>query len=327
MESGTSKITPIFIFSLPRSGSTLLQKIITSSNGVSTSSEPWILLPLMYAQKEEGLLSEYSHRKALLALNDIKAKLRDNSYMYEDALKDFILSIYEGLSHSNSKYFLDKTPRYYLIIDEIIKLFPSAKFIFLFRNPLSQFASKMNTHKGRFKTLHSDIVDFSKGSNFLARGYRNYSKISIKLSYDELVNDSTNTIKKIEQYLDIKINESVLDNLTEIKIKGVMGDPDLMSNKSEKISSSSVDKWKAVFNSPLRRQIALWYLGTIDEEYYEALEISRNQLKNELKKIKVKYFIYKIDYFDLIYFYINARFKPYLFLSKRRSWAKYIRLN
>ena len=77
MESGISKITPIFIFSLPRSGSTLLQKIIASSNEVSTSSEPWILLPLLYSQKEEGTLSEYSHKNAVLALNDIISSFSD----------------------------------------------------------------------------------------------------------------------------------------------------------------------------------------------------------------------------------------------------------
>ena len=327
MESGTSKIAPIFIFSLPRSGSTLLQKIIASSNEVSTSSEPWILLPLLYSQKEEGTLSEYSHKKAVLALNDVKQRLLDNSKNFDDILVNFILSVYEGLSNPNSKYFLDKTPRYYLIIEEISNIFPNAKFIFLFRNPLAQFASKMNTHKGRFKTLYSAIVDIGKGPNLLVSGYKQLQEGSIKINYSELVNDSKLVIRRIENYLNIKIDESVLNNLSEIDIKGVMGDPTLMANKASKISLTSIDKWKTVFNSPLRRKIATWYLETIDEEYYRALGISKAHIKRELKKVKIEYFKYPKDYFDLVYFFINAKFKPYLFFSKRREWVKNIRLD
>ena len=327
MESGTSKITPIFIFSLPRSGSTLLQKIIASSNEVSTSSEPWILLPLLYSQKEEGTLSEYSHKKAVLALNDVKKRLLDNSKNFDDVLVNFILSVYEGLSNPNSKYFLDKTPRYYLIIEEISNIFPNAKFIFLFRNPLAQFASKMNTHKGRFKTLHSDIVDIGKGPNLLVSGYKQLQEGSIKINYSELVNDSKLVIRRIENYLNIKIDESVLNNLSKVDIKGIMGDPTLMANKASKISSISIDKWKTVFNSPLRRKIATRYLETIDEEYYRALGISKAHIKGELKKVKIEYFKYPKDYFDLVYCYISMRFKPSLIFSKKFNWTKYVRLS
>ena len=138
-ESGTNNLNPIFIFSLPRSGSTLLQKIITSSNLVSSTSEPWLLLPLIYQEKKEGLISIYSHKKSNIALAEIKNKVSN----YDKLLADFVISIYSELSDDKSIYFLDKTPRYYLIIDDIVRIFPKAKFIFLFRNPLSQLTSKL----------------------------------------------------------------------------------------------------------------------------------------------------------------------------------------
>ena len=51
---------PIFVFSLPRSGSTLLQRVLMSHNDISSVAEPWILLPQIYSLKKEGTLSEYS---------------------------------------------------------------------------------------------------------------------------------------------------------------------------------------------------------------------------------------------------------------------------
>jgi hypothetical protein len=327
MESGTNKITPIFIFSLPRSGSTLLQKIIASSEMVSTSAEPWILLPLLYSQKEEGTVSEYSHKKAVLALNDVKQRLLDNSKKFDDILVEFILSIYEGLSNPNSKYFLDKTPRYYLIIEEISNIFPNAKFIFLFRNPLSQLNSKLDTHNGRFKTLYGDSVDILYGPNLLEAGYGKLQKKSIKIVYSELINNTQTTIEKLNDYLDIQIDTSIVSNLSKVQLEGSMGDPKLMSNASNKISNDSLNKWKGTFNTPVRRLVAIKYIKGINNNYFKLLDVSRGEIIRELKTIKIKYKFSVKDCYDLIYCYINMRFKPSLIFSKKFKWIKYNRLS
>lgn len=54
-------ITPLFLFSLPRSGSTLAQRMLAAHPAVATVTEPWILLPFLYARKEEGVYAEYRH--------------------------------------------------------------------------------------------------------------------------------------------------------------------------------------------------------------------------------------------------------------------------
>ena len=64
------KTNPIFLFSLPRSGSTLLQRLLGGHPDIMTVSEPWLLLPLCYALKAEGLLSEYNNGWATKAIND-----------------------------------------------------------------------------------------------------------------------------------------------------------------------------------------------------------------------------------------------------------------
>ena len=49
--------SPIFIFSLPRAGSTLLQRVLMGHPEIASIAEPWLLLPLMYVQKEHGVLA------------------------------------------------------------------------------------------------------------------------------------------------------------------------------------------------------------------------------------------------------------------------------
>ena len=67
-----NKATPIFIISLPRSGSTLLQRILTSHESVASASEPWLLLPLieMIGSKNIESCANYSKLTSQLAAVD-----------------------------------------------------------------------------------------------------------------------------------------------------------------------------------------------------------------------------------------------------------------
>jgi len=58
MNDVTRLITPIFIFSLPRSGSTLMERILATHPAVGTASEPWILLPFLYTRIRDGVYAE-----------------------------------------------------------------------------------------------------------------------------------------------------------------------------------------------------------------------------------------------------------------------------
>ena len=146
---------PLFIFSLPRSGSTLLQYILAAHSKISTVSEPWILLPFVYALKEEGSYSEFVHKAMVRAFSDFCEELPNGRKDYFDELSVFALRLYSKACQCESEYFLDKTPRYHLIVEEIIKMFPNGKFIFLWRNPLSIVASMMKSWAGGKWKLYS----------------------------------------------------------------------------------------------------------------------------------------------------------------------------
>ena len=55
------KINPIFLLSLPRSGSTLVQRILMSHSKISGISEPHLVLPFVYTMRKKGVVSQYSH--------------------------------------------------------------------------------------------------------------------------------------------------------------------------------------------------------------------------------------------------------------------------
>ena len=67
----SENISPIFLYSLPRSGSTLLQRMLADNPVIATASEPWFLLPIVYSTKSSGVYAEYSHFCVPIALEDL----------------------------------------------------------------------------------------------------------------------------------------------------------------------------------------------------------------------------------------------------------------
>ena len=56
-------VKPIFLICSPRTGSTLLQRILASHSKISSEGETHLLLPLLYAIRKEGVYSEYNHQQ------------------------------------------------------------------------------------------------------------------------------------------------------------------------------------------------------------------------------------------------------------------------
>ena len=103
-------IDPVFIFSMPRAGSTLAQRILASNELVSTSAEPWLMLPQLYALREAGAFAEYKHKFSTRAIHDFIELLPRKKDDYDDCLRQFMLELYGKAAKPGAKYFLDKTP-------------------------------------------------------------------------------------------------------------------------------------------------------------------------------------------------------------------------
>jgi Sulfotransferase family len=146
-------INPIFIFSISRSGSTLVRRVIAAHNGVATVSEPWIPLPYLCALRSRGVRAEYEHGLMLTAIEDFCRELPAEEEDYRAELRSFVLRLYEKAADGEARSFLDKSPPYCLIAEEIMRLFPSGKFVFLWRNPLSIVASIIETGEPWHPTL------------------------------------------------------------------------------------------------------------------------------------------------------------------------------
>lgn len=223
-------MTPIFLISLPRSGSTLLQRILSTSNNIATTSEPWINLGVaqLFEQYSENIaaLSNYSFSNLRLAVNDFACEQGRITEATRSAINIFISSLYDARAQRpDIRFFLDKTPRYYFIIDFLAEIFPNAKFIFLTRNLDAVAASIFNTwYNGRYMLYHH-YSDLAVGPELIKTAWDKYAHRSLLIKYEDLLLEPDLTLQSIETYLELDKNELRIEQALGISIHGTMGDP------------------------------------------------------------------------------------------------------
>lgn len=307
-------VTPIFIFSLPRSGSTLLQRILGAHPEVGTASEPWILLPLCYTQAAKGVYAEYNHRGYVRAVNDFWDVLPNGKADYDEALRSFVSTLYRRASSGDETYFLDKTPRYHLIASEIMELFPGGKFIFLWRNPLSVVASLLTMDESAKWNLPHYKIDLYKGLECLVQA-QEASTSAYRVQYADLITDPASTVKELCSYLEIQYREDLLSNFGDVQLSGSLGDR-TGTKKYTSISEGPINKWEGVLNTPVRKIWMKRYLAWIGAEKLEVMGYDYENTIYMLNRIPVRFKYTLSDSLGVIKGGIRVWLEPYIVKSK-----------
>lgn len=311
----------VFIFSLPRSGSTLLQRVLMNHEEIAATAEPWILLPLIYSTKKTGVLTEYSHLTSQQAIEGFISTLPDKEKDYKKIIGDAVINLYEKQCRQGEKYFLDKTPRYYFVINEISKLFPDAKFIFLFRNVMHVYASAIKTWESEsLKKVYRYDSDLRLGPLLLAEGYEKFKDKSYCLQYEEFVVSPEKKLQEICEYLGIVYSKSLL-NISESNGNDLsFGDPTGVKEYNE-IDKAPLNKWSSVFNTAFRKKMLIKYIKTLDNKIFTIGGYSREKMLEDVALIKIK----KLGVLDLVYWFyakLVLKFSLQIVFAKGALWIK-----
>lgn len=308
-------ITPIFLFSLPRSGSTLLQRILVGNKIISSVSEPWLLLPYFYTLKKSGIYSEYANRHLVTAIQDLCDEMPEGIKDYRSEIRKFTLNVYQKIAGEDKTYFLDKTPRYYLIIDEIIETFPNAKFVFLWRNPLSIVSSIIDTWGNGKWMLYRSKIDIYKGIDNMVNAFKKYEEKVYSVNYEKLVTKDHEELKGLFDYLDITFNQDALEKFDNVNLKGQLGDKNGIKNYKS-IENTPIDKWKNQMSHYIRKIWCRKYLRWIGKDRLEIMGYSYETLNQELNETKTKYTRIISDLLRIMFGYIYCFGEPFIIRDK-----------
>jgi hypothetical protein len=272
-------IQPIFLFSVSRSGSTLVQRIIGAHAGVATASEPWLLLPHAYTLRPRGVDAEYVHPLLVTAIEDFCAGLPRGRDDYLDELRGFVMRLYEKASGDGATHFLDKTPPYCLVAEEIMRLFPEGKFVFLWRNPLSVVASMIEVWGPWHPTFMSS--DLFIGMPRLIAAYEANRDRVHAVRFEDLSGGDESRWTELMAYLDIEFDPDALAGFAKIKLSGRMGDPTGRKQYSA-LSTEPQRKWKGTLVNPLRREWCRRYLRFLGAERLGTMGYDLDRIVGEL---------------------------------------------
>ncbi|HEY2537330.1 MAG TPA: sulfotransferase [Solirubrobacteraceae bacterium] len=272
-------IQPIFIFSVSRSGSTLLQRVVAAHEGVATVSEPWILLPYLYTLRSRGVVAEYEHELMVTAIEDFCKELPGEERDYEAELRKFVLRLYEKAADADARYFLDKTPPYCLIVEEIMRLFPEGKFIFLWRNPLSIVSSIIQVFGRWHPTMFRS--DLYIGLPRLVAAYAAHSARSHAVRFEDLLDGDASRWSGLFDYLDIEFEPDSLSRFSAVKLNGRAGDQTGVKQYST-LNSEPQQKWRETLNNPLRKEWCRRYLRFLGDERLAVMGYDGEQILQEL---------------------------------------------
>ena len=189
-------LQPIFIVGVPRCGSTLIEKIISSGEK---------LIPM---GEETGIISSFVKRKIV------------NKESLNSEIENFQIELIKkykerNLINSNSDYiFTDKTLDNFFYISLIKKVFPKAKFIHCRRSPISSIISIL---KNNMPTLHwaHNLDNIFKYFDIYHRTINRYNKILpnciYELELEKLSNDPVSESKKLMQYCNLPWSDKCLE--------------------------------------------------------------------------------------------------------------------
>jgi hypothetical protein len=275
-------ITPIFLMSLPRSGSTLVQRVLASHPQVASVNEPWLLLPLLASLNPRGALAEYDHQLTVRAIGDFCSNLPHGESDYLEELTGAVTRLYEKAAPPGARYFLDKTPRYHLYVEQIMALFPEAKIIFLWRNPLAVAASLIETWGGGRWNIYRFGVDLNAGLDNLVAAMGKHRERVHRINYEDLLERPEESWTELFDHLDLRFSADLLQQFTSVLFRGSMGDR-TGSKRYVSLDREPLNKWKGTFANPLRKAWARRYLSRIGEDRLASMGYELNRLLDELE--------------------------------------------
>ena len=256
----------IFLISQPRSGSTLTQKMLGSHPLIHTQSEPWALLHPLHAMRDDNLVTAYDASMYVKALDDFISHIPGKHQRYTEKIAatygDFYRLILES---TNKKRFLDKTPRYYHIIDELVNYFPAAKIVLLWRNPAAVLTSIVKSWTNNdWRKLAEFKHDLTIAPKKMLQARRTH-KMIYSLKYEDLISDPEGQINQLCQYLDVHFDDGMLHYRNSLQDRWRYGDQGSVY-QHKKPEAGFADKWISELNHPQMWRTVYDYIEYLGED-------------------------------------------------------------
>lgn len=193
-EFDISSPDPIFIIGMPRTGSSLIEQVLSRSEDVYAVGE----IPLLHELFNNYFISNKNSLN-IETLSKIRSK-------YLDFLSQF---------SSDKRYIIDKLPLNFFWVGFIKYIFPNAKFIHSIRN-------KTDTCMSLYRTFFAKgVLEFAYDQKHISNFYSSYREMIsfwksndfnlIDIDYDYVVDNPKLIFKNLFETLELQFDESFIE--------------------------------------------------------------------------------------------------------------------
>jgi len=204
----------LFVIGPPRSGSTLLARMLGAHSQVFAPAEPHLLTPLAHLGYYETVeRAPFDPVISQGAIRELVAALPGGERDYLAALRAYSDSLYGRLLQaSGRRLLLDKTPAYALVLDFVAKLYPRARYVVLTRNPLAVWSSYVQSF---FDGDHDSALRFNpileRYLPAVARFLREAPVAIHHVRYEDLVAEPEAQMRALCSFLGLDFEPGMVD--------------------------------------------------------------------------------------------------------------------
>jgi len=282
----------LFVIGSPRSGSTMLARMLGSHSAIYGRPEPHLLTPLAhlgYFAKVDK--APYDAVLAAESTRQFVADLPGGEQDYVDACRAYTDTLYERMlaTKPGKSMFLDKTPAYALVLDFIGRIYPRSKYVVLTRHPLAVFSSYAESFfNGDYAAAHAYNPILERYVPAIAKFLRADAVPIRHVVYEHLVADPQGQLRGIFAFLGLAHEAQAVNYGENQPAEKGLGDP-IGVKKHTRPSTESIDKWAVeIARSPERLALCRRMVERLDpadlatwghplgEEFWRPLERARD---------------------------------------------------
>ena len=193
---------PIFILGLPRSGSTLIEQILSSHSLIDGTQE----LPNIMAISRDIKLIDPNNGYPNNLMGIDTSSFNDFGQKYIDETR---------WARSSKPFFIDKMPNNFVHIGLIKLILPNAKIIDARRNPMDACFSCFKQYFAKGQHFTYDLDD-------IARYYKDYLRLMdfwnelfpgeiFTINYEDVINNPNKKIRELLNFCNVEFENSCLD--------------------------------------------------------------------------------------------------------------------
>lgn len=221
--------TPIFVVGLPRTGTTLTDRILSSHSAIQSAGESQLLQMVLRDGERAGNQIGISP-ELIAAAAELAPEVIAERYL-------------AALSHRlpETPFFIEKLPENILYLGFIAKAWPDARIVHLRRHPMDACFAMYKQSYFRFAYTLEDLASYYLAYDRLTQHWRKLlGDRVVELPYEALVGDQENQIRQLFAKLGIPFEAAALNFDTNKTAVATASSAQVRS----KIHTRSVAKWK-----------------------------------------------------------------------------------